>query len=524
MQSPAIRVLLVEDDPVDMEFARRKLSEAAHARFELVCAGRLSRACSAMRGGKFDVVLLDLGLPGCDGIDAVESLRQLNRDVPIVVLTGLRDERTSLEALNRGAQDYLVKGELSSDTLVRSIRYAIQRQQLARRDEQLRRSQKLEAVGALAGGIAHEFNNLLQVIQGYATYALDGLSPGEPRQQDLLQVVKAADRATYLTRQLLGFSRQQVLERVDVDPRRLATELTKLLRPLIGDLVELELRLDADVGTLCADSGQLQQMLLNLCINARDAMPRGGRLSLAIGRVDLERRFCEAHALARPGPYMWFSVADTGCGMSPAVKERVFEPFFTTKDVGRGTGLGLAVVYGIVEQHGGAIDIESDVGRGTTFNVYLPISSGPRTPAARASAPARGGEETVLVAEDEQVVRDLTVRILSRAGYRLLVAADGAQALELFRAHADSISLVLLDAIMPRLTGREVYQHIQQAKPGLPVVFASGYDPETGQVRRLGEEGVKILHKPFDADALLRAVREGLDHAPMRQELTCLPA
>ncbi|HUY33410.1 MAG TPA: response regulator [Pirellulales bacterium] len=527
MQSASIRVLLVEDDPADVEFVRRKLSLASQSRFELCHAGRLSDAIERLSSDPLDVVLLDLGLSGCDELDAMTALRQVNHQIPIVILTGLSDERTSLEALNQGAQDYLVKGEFTADTLVRSIRYAIQRQQilaeLARRDAQLRQSQKLEAVGALAGGIAHEFNNLLQAIHGYTMYALEGLPAGVRRRQDLEQVVKAADRAAMLTRQLLSFSRHQAIERVMVDPRRIASELLDLLRPLIGEHIDLQVCLAADVGSLRADPGLLQQMLLNLCINARDAMPDGGRLTLKMHPVGVAPRFCELHSLAKPGSYVAFSVADNGCGMSPELKERIFEPFFTTKEVGHGTGLGLAMVHGAVQQHEGAIEVESELGRGTTFTIYLPITAGAESlPAEPAVTPARGGQETILVAEDEPMVRDLAVRILTRAGYQLLLAADGVQAVELFQEHADTISLALLDAIMPKLTGREVYERIQLAKPDLPVVFCSGYNPETEQMRPLLAEGLRIVQKPFDSETLLRAVRAALDATPLPEALPCL--
>ncbi len=225
--------------------------------------------------------------------------------------------------------------------------------ELAQRDEQLRQSHKLEAVGSLAGGIAHEFNNLLQAIRGYTKYAMEGLQADDQRYQDLEQVIKAADRAATLTRELLGFSRRQVLERGNLDPRELVTDLVKMLRPLIGEQIDLQVSLAPDTGSLNADQGLLQQMLLNLCINARDAMPDGGRLILKTQRVDFSDKYCEVHPTTRPGAYVMFSVADTGCGIAPDVKERIFEPFFTTKGVGKGTGLGLAMVYGCVQQHGG---------------------------------------------------------------------------------------------------------------------------------------------------------------------------
>ncbi|HEY3966385.1 MAG TPA: PAS domain S-box protein [Planctomycetaceae bacterium] len=395
--------------------------------------------------------------------------------------------------------------------------------ELAQRNEQLRQSQKLEAVGSLAGGIAHEFNNLLQAIRGYAKYAMEGLSPDEQRHQDLEQVIKAGDRAAALTKQLLGFSRSQVLERTSFDHRELLTDLTKLLRPLIGEQIELEVLMSQDFLVVRADRGLLHQMLLNLCINARDAMPNGGRLVVKTERVQLSEKYCELHPAVKPGSYIVFSVADTGCGMSPDVKERIFEPFFTTKEVGKGTGLGLAMVYGCVQQHGGVINVYSEVGLGTTFRIYLPITADDDSVTyLETPAPSAGGVETILVAEDEPMVRDLAERILTKAGYSVLIAADGAEAVDQLAANADVVSLALLDAVMPKLTGREVYDRIKLTNPDLPVVFCSGYDPETGSVKSLMTDGLRLVQKPYDPEVLLRIVREALDACTAVEAASCI--
>ena len=396
--------------------------------------------------------------------------------------------------------------------------------ELAQRDEQLRQSQKLEAVGSLAGGIAHEFNNLLQAIQGYTRFAMAGLPATDPRCQDLAQVLKASDRAATLTEQLLGFSRRQLLERVRVDPHEVISDLVKMLRPLIGERIELQVSLAKDAGMLHADRGLLQQMLLNLCINARDAMPDGGRLTLKTQRVDFSSKYSELHPMVEPGSYVMFSVADTGCGIPPEIIDRIYEPFFTTKGIGKGTGLGLAMVYGCVQQHEGSIDVYSEPDLGTTFKIYLPsvATAGP-APAEPTVDRAIGGNETILVAEDEAMVRELAVRILTRAGYSVFVANDGAEAVELFEANADKISLALLDAVMPKLTGHEAYDRIRFKSPNLPVVFCSGYDPETGQVKRLVDQGVRMVQKPYDPDVLLRTIREVLDAQHAQHLATASP-
>jgi PAS domain S-box-containing protein len=395
---------------------------------------------------------------------------------------------------------------------------------LAERDKQLRQSQKLEAIGLLAGGISHEFNNLLQAILGYTKLAIESLPNDAQPRRDLEQVKKAAERASTLTRQLLGFSRKQVFRPVPLDPRVVVRDLIKMLRPLIGEQIEVVKLPTDDAGTLSADPGQLQQMLLNLCINSRDAMPTGGRLVLKTERVELGEAYCKLYSLARPGAYVLFSVADTGCGMSAQVKDRLFEPFFTTKEVGRGTGLGLAMVYGVVEQHGGMINVYSEVGVGTTFKIYLPLTGVvPARLAQAAPIPVQGGGETILLAEDDAMVRELAARILKRAGYSLLIAADGREAIELFEANADRISLALLDAVMPMFTGREVHDRIRARKPGLPVVFCSGYDPDTGPLTFLKERGLRVVSKPFDPETLLSTLREVLDSRPALVNVASLP-
>jgi PAS domain S-box-containing protein len=379
-------------------------------------------------------------------------------------------------------------------------------------EHQFRQAQKMEAVGMLAGGIAHEFNNLLQAVCGYTKLALEGLPPVEQPYQDLQLVLRSADRATALTRQLLSFGRRQVLERTQVDPNQVVVDLVKMLRPLIGENIEVRTLLATELSAIDADAGQLQQVLLNLCINARDAMPAGGRLTLRSQQVSLSEEFCACHPGTKVGRYVLLSVADTGSGMTADVRARIFEPFFTTKEPGRGTGLGLAMVYGMVVQHGGIIDVYSEPQLGTTFKLYLPIA-GDRDLAHDecGTQQAVGGQETILVAEDEPMVRDLAVRILSRAGYTVLQAADGAEAVELFRDHVSEISLAVLDAVMPKLTGHQAYERIRLENPQLPVVFCSGYDPETGQVKPLVEQGMRMVQKPFDPEVLLRVVREVLD-------------
>jgi PAS domain S-box-containing protein len=383
---------------------------------------------------------------------------------------------------------------------------------LRQRDEQLRQAQKMEAIGTLAGGIAHEFNNLLQVIQGYTGFAAEGLPSEDPRRRDLQQVLVAAERAKLLTRQLLSFGHRQILQFTNVEMNDIVRDALEMLKPLIGEHISLELALGDRAGTVHADAGQLQQLLINLCVNARDAMPDGGQLRISTSHRRLTAEYCEYHSDVQPGEYFVLSVTDSGCGMSPEVKQHIFEPFYTTKEVGRGTGLGLAMVYGLVQQHLGIIRVYSELDLGTTFKIYLPtIDEVADSDAVSSSGAIRGGTETILVAEDEPMVRELVVRMLRGAGYRTVEAGDGELALQTFLDHANEIDLLLLDVIMPKRNGREVFQRIKQLKPEIKTLFCSGYDPETCQVDFASANGIRLVQKPYDPAELLEAVRESLD-------------
>jgi signal transduction histidine kinase len=384
--------------------------------------------------------------------------------------------------------------------------------ELRKKDEQLQQSQKLEAVGALAGGIAHEFNNLLQAISGFTRYAMEALKPEDQPYQDLQNVLQAADRAATLTRQLLSFSRRQAVERTRLDTNQTIGSLMKMLRPLLGEQIQLKVILGTDIEPIFADAGSLQQVLLNLCLNARDAMPSGGEIVVKTENMSVSQEFAELYADMKSGRYVEVSVTDTGSGMSAELRARIFEPFFTTKPVGKGTGLGLSMVYGIVQQHEGTIHVYSEEGRGTTFRVLLPVFQSEEIAVKdKQSAPAIGGTETILMAEDDPMVRDIGRRVLEKGGYTVLAASDGEEALSLFRARHADIALVLLDAVMPRLGGQDVYRRIKDEYPGTKVVFCSGYDPDTAHSNFIVNEHLRLVEKPYDPLTLLRTVREVLD-------------
>jgi two-component system, cell cycle sensor histidine kinase and response regulator CckA len=378
--------------------------------------------------------------------------------------------------------------------------------------QQLRQAQKMEAIGRLAGGVAHDFNNLLSVITGYGEMVRQRLAAQDPLQAKVEQILKAADRAAALTRQLLAFSRQQVLQPKILDLNVVVSDMDKMLRPLIGEDVELVMVLDPDLGSVRADPGQLAQIVMNLAVNARDAMPRGGRLTIETSNADLDPAYAAVHPPARAGRYVMLTIGDTGSGIDAETQSHIFEPFFTTKPVGQGTGLGLSTVYGIVKQSDGCIWVYSELGVGTTFKIYLPRLEAPGTEVSEErSAPARRGSETVLLVEDEETLRGLLRETLEGNGYAVLAARDGAEALQVADEHAGPIHLIVTDLVMPGMTGRRVAETIALARPEMKVLCISGYSQEA--VARLGVLGRSsgFLGKPFTPEGLLRRVRQLLD-------------
>ena len=382
-----------------------------------------------------------------------------------------------------------------------------------RQEERLGQAQKMEAVGQLAGGVAHDFNNLLTIIQGYTDLLLSGLPENASEHGHARQVLKAAERATELTGQLLAFGRRAMIVPRPLDLNHLLGEMARMLGPLLGEDVELVLRLGEGLGYVLADPGQIHQVVVNLVVNARDAMPTGGRLIVATRNADLaDGRTCGGSEV-RPGPYVLLEISDSGCGMDEETRARIFEPFFTTKGLGRGTGLGLAVVHGIVHQGGGHIEVSSAAGRGSTFRAYLPrVGAAPRPLDPEPARPALpGGSETVLVVEDEEGVRALTRHVLEACGYRILAASNGTEAVEVARRHEGTIDLLLTDVVMPHGNGRELVGWLSASKPGLKVLFLSGY-PEDEVVRRgVSRAEAAFLQKPFGPATLALKVREVLD-------------
>jgi two-component system cell cycle sensor histidine kinase/response regulator CckA len=377
-------------------------------------------------------------------------------------------------------------------------------------EQQLRQSQKMEAVGRLAGGVAHDFNNLLMVIKGHTELLVNVLPPSERYSRKIEQIDRAADRASALTRQLLAFSRLQVLQPQVINLNAVVEEMGKLLPRLIGEDIELVIRGSEDLGAIRADAGQMEQVLMNLAVNARDAMPAGGRLLIETSNAELDSNYNAVHPIVRQGRYILLAVSDTGTGMTAETQARIFEPFFTTKPQGKGTGLGLSTVYGVVKQSGGFIWVYSEVGRGTSFKIYLPRVDQPveRVGAVKSMSEAPKGTGTILLAEDEQDVREVAREFLESGGYTVIEARDGAEALRNVEKCEGAIDLLVTDMVMPGMTGQELSARVLQSRPAIRVLYMSGYSERAAMDSARGDSSMRLLAKPFSRWALLRAVHE----------------
>jgi PAS domain S-box-containing protein len=379
-------------------------------------------------------------------------------------------------------------------------------------EEQLLQAQKMESIGRLAGGIAHDFNNLLTAIIGYGQLLLNRFGSDDSMRRETEEIIKAGQRAAGLTGQLLAFSRRQRLERKTININDTVGGLLKMLRRIIGEDIDIVVQAGQDLAPVFADPGQVEQVLLNLAVNARDAMPDGGQMIISTDGMKIDEEFCRENVWARQGDYLRIAVQDTGEGMDEETLQRIFEPFFTTKEVGKGTGLGLAVAYGVVQQHEGLIHVRSRKGQGTTFEIYLPVKEADKeAEAEEPSAFLRGGAETILVAEDELTLRGLIAEILTGLGYHVIVAGDGQEAVRLFEARREEIALVILDLVMPKMGGREAYAELVARGSDVPVLFMTGYSSEVTREARVQDIEGSLIQKPYSVGELGRKVREVLD-------------
>jgi two-component system cell cycle sensor histidine kinase/response regulator CckA len=510
-----LRALIVEDSQNDCDLLLGMLRQGGYDVAH-------ERACNAatlgtlLDDGLWDIVISDYSMPGFKGTEALAMIRKKGLDVPFVFLSGTIGEEIAVNAMRAGAQDYVIKGDAARllPAIQRELREAELRRERRQMDQRVRQLEKFESLGKLAGGVAHDFNNVIGAIMGWAEIGVDRVPSASPEAKLFRNIGIQANRAAGLTRQLLAYARRQVLEPKNISLNQMVNEATALLQNAIGEQIEVGIVLAPDLQTTRADPSQIEQVLMNLCFNARDAMPKGGQLLIETRNIDLDALYCEQHVGAKPGRHIQLSVSDTGVGMDPGTLERIFEPFFTTKEVGKGTGLGLATAMGIVKQHGGFLDVYSELGKGTAFRVYLPASEGAADPPHPVDdAPVRGGTETILVAEDHEGMCEMAREILEGLGYHLLLARNGEQAVHQFATHRNDISLLLLDVIMPKLNGIDAYEQISKVKPGVPVIFTSGYSDHGPALTSLTTKGATLLQKPYGSRALARRVRGLLDEA-----------
>lgn len=563
------KILIVDDNSQNLYLLEVLLR--AHD-YEVTSALHGAEALEKARGDCPAMIISDILMPVMDGFELCRAWKRDDRlkDVPFVFYTATyTDPRDEEFALDLGAERFIVKPQ-EPEIFLRTLEEVFEAHTAGRRvarktpeldekvyfkeynealirkleqkmfqlgeanrrlereiadhkraeaerlrlQDQLFEAQKLEAIGRLAGGVAHDFNNLLSVIISYSEFALEALQPGDPLHQDLVEILGASRRAAVLTHQLLAFSRKQVLKPEVVDLNGILEGMSGMLKRLLGEDIELSFKPQAASGMVRVDPGQIEQVIMNLAVNARDAMPGGGRLTLETCDVELDDSSASQHVAVTPGPYVMLAVTDMGVGMDEATRAQIFQPFFTTKEKGKGTGLGLAMVYGIVTQSGGTIWVYSEPGHGTTFKIYLPRvppgeASSPRATAGVSSRPA--GSETILVVEDEEMVRSLAERILAAAGYTVLAAANGGEALLACERHPGAIHLLLTDVIMPRMSGQELAARLMAVRPALRVLYMSGYTDNAIVQHSVLEESAQFIAKPITASSLAQKVREVLD-------------
>jgi len=516
------RVLVVEDDDGLRNLIQRALKKLGFV-VEGVSSG--GEAFDCIDTDSRLVMLLDQKLPDMAGSDLVSRLKDHGLPVPFIVMTGQGDERLAVEMMKLGAADYLVKSMDLLDLLPTALdrvfreletegKLALAEKTLREREAQLRQAQKLESVGRLAGGVAHDFNNMLGVILGHTELALSKIEDKHPVTSDLIEVRKAAERSVGLTRQLLAYARKQAIAPVVLDINETVEGVLRMLSRLMGEEIELIWKPAEGVWPILMDPGQLDQVVTNLCINARDAITWHGHIRIETALVHHHDDFMSTYKGVSPGEYVLIQVADDGCGMDYLTQDKLFEPFFTTKAVGLGTGLGLSTVYGIVKQNEGFITVESKLGCGSVFRIFLPRYRGPQEqvlPEAIASQHA-SAHETILVVEDEAAVLDMTRIMLEAFGYCVLAAATPGEAVRLAQFHEGEIHLLLTDVIMPEMNGRDLSRTILALYPHMKRVFMSGYTADVIAHQGILDDGVFFLQKPFSMKQLAAKIREALEN------------
>jgi signal transduction histidine kinase/CheY-like chemotaxis protein len=626
-----LKVLVVEDNPGDTDLIRLIFDGIKEPRYSVIDVQRLAQAIQAIHGERFDLIILDLGLPDSNGLDTLRAIIESDPLLPVVVLTGNLDEQLGLEAVQAGAQDFLIKGQISSQLLLRVVRYAFERKRaelyLRNTEQQIRttldaldvqvlllgidyrikwpnrkvcdafglkreeiigkfcyelwprqgglceecpveraisnseiqfehrqskngktwdikacpvlnekgemtsvvelrsdiseqilleeqffQAQKMEAVGRLAGGVAHDFNNMLSVILGNAEMAKEAAPMDGPCREHLQEILHAGRKSADLVRQLLAFSRKQTVDPQVLDCNLILQSSQKILKRLVGEDIDVRFRPAPDLWRVLIDPTQLDQVIVNLSVNARDAMPGVGVLSIETANVVLDDEYCHAHVYANPGEYVLLTVSDTGCGMSKEIMEHIFEPFFTTKKQGQGTGLGMSTIFGIIKQNNGLINVYSEINHGTSVKVYFPRFKGDATSfQEKKFLPSMNGHETVLLVEDDQAILRVCHTILTGYGYTVILESDPLAAIEYATHYNSQIDLLLTDIVMPHMNGKELQLAIEKLYPAIKTLFISGYTADIIAHQGVLAEGINFLQKPFSKEQLARKVREVLE-------------
>ena len=510
-----MKILMIDDSPYDRALIQRRVQKEFQD-VEFVEVIRRSDLDAALTQQHFDLALTDYRLQWTDGLWLLQTIKAYMPLLPVIMVTDTGSEEIATEGMKAGLSDYVLKRELHRLPLaikesLEKTRLIAERKQL---EEQVRQAQKMESLGQLVSGIAHDFNNILAGILGYTDQSLSKVEATHPVYEGLRRTRESTLRAAQMVRQLLAFSRHQVLEPSFVDINDVVANLLDFIKKVIDEHIEIVFTPATDIQTVFADTVQIEQVVLNLCINARDAMPNGGQLFITIQNAALNKAPRQMQTPEQAGTYVEITVRDTGTGMDEQTRDRIFEPFFTTKEVGKGTGLGLSTVHGIIGQHKGFINVESTIGKGTSFSIYLPaVDHAPLTPQKEQEAEptTQTGNETILLVEDDQDLRELMQDVLEEYGYTVISASNGEEALHLLETGDTSVELIVSDMMTPKLGGKDLYKKLEQSGSTTKFLFMSGYLADhLGQDFHLDTD-THFLQKPFDLDELTRKVRMVLD-------------
>lgn len=510
---PPLRILYLEDNLNDARFVKEILSEH-EVSCEITKVQNWNDFQSSLEKGGFDVILSDYKLPAFDGISALAMAKKQCPDIPFIFVTGNIGEERAVETLKSGATDHILKDRLPRlvSSVKRAIREAEMKKEHRQLEEQLRQAQKMEVIGMLTSGIAHDFNNMLTVIAGQSEMLMKGFDSRHPVYEGLEEIKKAAEKSSAMTRRLLAFSRRQILQPKVLDLNVSIANTIQMFHRLLGEGIELVIETAPDLGRVKVDPTQLEQVILNLIVNARDATPPSGKITIETMNVVLNEDYVRGHEGAKTGDYILLSVKDTGIGMTDEVKAHLFEPFFTTKEPGKGTGLGLATVFGIIKQSKGYIEVDSTPQKGSTFKIYLPRVEEKMDQAEVKTSPSKQkGSETILLVEDEAAVRALTRKILEMHGYTVLEAGGGEKAIALCQEYKGRIHLLLTDSVMPRMSGEDLSKKLSVMRPGMKIIYFSGYADYHLNQQRILEPDIPFLQKPFSPNELAAKVRQVLD-------------